>query len=191
MLRPGSTPGPQASGLSFEGRAVPDYGAPFNFFVVMGVSGVAVSSSPLCFCVSHTSPAAICCTMLFVLWVALQIAFPAMDVAFRHPRNILRGGCGASNSPRGFDRCTLAYFSLLWRPLRARKTIFMGLPNRRDSPIPSWKLLKFTPPRKKQGRNWPRSRLTHQDSRNFSVGDTTWLTFQNVRFQRTRSLPRP
>jgi hypothetical protein len=34
MLRADSTPGPQAAELSIEGRAVPDYGAHFNFLAL-------------------------------------------------------------------------------------------------------------------------------------------------------------
>ena len=43
--RPDSTPGPQAAGLSIEGRAVPDYVAPFNIFGGTGMFGVSVSGS--------------------------------------------------------------------------------------------------------------------------------------------------
>ena len=34
---------PQAAGLSIEGRAVPDYGAPFNFLIGGGRLGVTIS----------------------------------------------------------------------------------------------------------------------------------------------------
>ena len=55
---------PQAAALSIGGRAVPDYGAPFNLFGNVNLPGVDIFLSRLRSCVSRTPPTAICCTMV-------------------------------------------------------------------------------------------------------------------------------
>jgi len=191
MLWPGSTPGPPGCRIEHRRARRPRLRRALQLLGELGVPGVAVSSSALPLL---RFPYPTYCSLLYDvlrIWVTLRITFLAMGAVFQRRLNILRVACGDSNSPRGFGRCILAYFSLPWRPLLARKMIFMALRNRRSSPIPSWRPLKFTRSRKKQGRNWTRARLTQQDSRNFNEEGTTWLIFPNARFQRTRSLPPP
>ena len=169
MLRPDSTPGPPGCGVEHRRARRPRLRRALQLF--------ARASARLC-----RHPQASRFTLAFPVPLPLlfavgcsnvygnihEITCLAMAAVFRRRRITSRSVSGASNSPRGFGRCTSASCSLLWRRLVRPEDDFYGPPESKEFFEPFLEALGIHRPRKKLRRDRTHKRR-HRQTRGISA----------------------